>query len=114
MIIRVTLRLADATLRLSVDSDHYFVMSCAGEEADATPGHGSAHHRVRDPVTGVTRRWFDSIRSQRMGVSAQLTRERCRACTIDSMGLVLLPLTTRVRSYSGQRHGLGRVKSEAT
>ena len=59
-----------------MDSDHYFIMSCAGEEADATPGHGSAHHRVRDPVTGVTRRWFDSIRSQRMGVSAQLTRER--------------------------------------
>ena len=31
---------------------------------------------------------FDSVRSQRTGVSAQLTQAWCRACSADSMGLV--------------------------
>ena len=93
-----------------MDSDHYFVMSCAGEEADASPGCGGARHRVRDPVAGVTRRGFGSIRSQRIEVRAHLTRGA--GCPrAGAMGLVAHTADHSERSRPGQRYGWRHVLS---
>ena len=88
-----------------MDSDHYFDMSCAGEEAGVTPGRNSAHHRVRDPVAGVTRRGFGPIRSQRIEVRA-LTRGA--GCPQVGWDLSLIPLTTEPPE---QRYGWRHVLS---
>ena len=79
-------------------------MSCAGEEADASPGRGGARHRVRDPVAGVTRRGFGSIRSQRIEVRARLTRGA--GCPrAGAMGLVAHTADHSERSRPGRGMG---------